>query len=135
MRRMRSAVLQLLVGLVLSSPGQTAAGPPDRPLGKMVLDKVADGLRRYRMARTPESRIAWLRKLAPIRDARVAVALGESISSDDIDVSRWAIGLVFTHYEAELPEVSGTSPISGMVFGWWKENEADLRRRAKQLPQ
>jgi hypothetical protein len=119
---------------LLFAVGQAIAGSPEKASGKLVLDQVADGLRRYRMARTPEARIAWLRKLAPIRDARVAVALGEAISSDDLEVSRRAIGLVFTHYEAELPEVSSASPISGMVFGWWKENEADLRRRAKQLP-
>jgi hypothetical protein len=123
----------LLAVLAVVSP-RAVAGQPERHSTRTVMDKVEDGLRRYRAARTPQARVAWLRKLAPIPDARVAVALGEAISSDDPEVRRLAIGLVFTHYQKQLPEVTGPNPITGMVVQWWKEHEADLRRRAQQLP-
>ena len=133
-RKFSRLVLPLLAVLALLAPEKSVAGPSDGVSGRTVLDQVEDGLRRYRAARTPTARVVWLRKLAPIRDARVAVALGEAISSENLEVSRCAIGLVFTHYEGDLPEGTGPSPISGMVVQWWKTNEADLRRRAKLLP-
>jgi hypothetical protein len=123
----------ILATLALS-PAQALASPPDRPLGRMALDEVADGLRRYHAARTPQARVAWLRKLAPIKDARVGLMLGEAISSEDDDLRRWAIGQVYSHYESELPDGAAPYPITSMVRGWWRQNEADLRRRAALLP-
>jgi hypothetical protein len=133
MYRMFAGVFLLLAVLAWTSTGRAVAGPPEQHSARTVMDVVEDGLRSYRAARTPRARVAWLRKLAPIRDARVAVALGEAISSDDLEVRRSAIGLVFTHYQEELPEWTGPSPITGMVGQWWKQSEAELRRAA-QLP-
>jgi hypothetical protein len=134
MRRIRAAVLPLLVGLALSSPSQTAAGPPDRPLGKMVLDEVADGLRRYRKETDPEKRIEWLEKLAPTRDPRVGVALGEYMADAP---SGWvAAGDLLERYFLPRPVNVTTSQEWVLeVSLWWQKNKADLRRRAKQLPQ
>jgi hypothetical protein len=131
LRLMLAAGLLAALSLV---PAGVTAGPPDRPSGRMALDEVADALRRYRSARTAQARVTWLRKLAPIKDARVALMLGEAVSSEDDELRRWAIGQVYTHYESELPDGAAPYPITSMVRGWWRQNEADLRRRAALLP-
>jgi len=74
MPRMIAAVLLLLFAL-----GQAVAGPPEKSSAKMVLDEVADGLRKYRKEQDTEKRIRWLKKLAPTKDPRVAVALGDAL--------------------------------------------------------
>jgi hypothetical protein len=101
----------------------------------MVFDKVADGLRKYHRASSSAERIRLLQKLARVRDPRVAVALGEAAVSKDPDVSHWAIRLVWRHYDLRPSEDSGAGLIRPLVLQWWKENGADLRRRASQLPQ
>jgi len=65
--------------------------------------------------------------LAPTRDPRVAVALGEALTDPASAVSVAAIQAIDSHYGAvcfTLVEVGR----------WWEANEADLRRRAKELP-
>lgn len=127
--------LVVVPALVLLMPEPSAhAGPPDAPSGVMVLlDQVADGLRRYRRETTPEKRIWWLKKLAPSKDARVAVALGEAATSDDLDVSQWAIRLVFQHYDMPSSEDSGAAPIRGIGCRWRRQNESQLRGQAARL--
>jgi len=73
--------LALLAGL---APGKAVAGPPEAVSGRMVfVDKVAERLSRYRQEKDPEKPIGWPRKLAPSRDLRVAVALGELLEEED----------------------------------------------------
>jgi len=137
-RTPRLALLALpLLALLLPMPPLPAiAGPPEGVSGRMALDEVADGLRRYRVAPTPEAKVAWLKRLAPSRDPRVAVALGEAATGHDPEVSRWTIGLAYRNYDlnVSVESESGASVISRLVLKWWQENEADLRRRAARLP-
>jgi len=173
---MRAAVLLLLVALVLSSPGQVAAGPPERVPAKLALDTVANGLRKYRKETDAKERIQWLKRLAPTRDPRVAVALFECldapptfpyvIGSPDPRLSAWdllqryylpppppsvvesgfgfgsslpaarfqvATGRIDDHWPAPFARRAIDAP--SVAPAWRRANEADLRRRAKQLPQ
>jgi hypothetical protein len=118
-----SRLLVLLLPLVAVP---AAAAPPDQPSGQMVLDEVADGLRRYRREHDPGRRRALLWRLAPTRDPRVAVALGE------LFVEEAAIPAVRLLAEFYLPEEKRGS--TDAVCDWWRANEADLRRRAAELP-
>jgi hypothetical protein len=113
--------------LALLWPGVALAGPPDRPSGRATLDPVADALRRYRKETDPDRRRALLWKLAPVRDPRVAVALGEVLASADYPFPE--ITLLARHH---LPEDRRGS--TDAVWDWWRANEADLRRRAEELP-
>ena len=120
-----------LLVLVVAAQG-SLAGPPERVSGKMVLDEVADGLRHYRNGKDPEKRLELLTRLAATRDPRVTVELGEMLSSDSEGDVHVACMLIlkhqFTRRSYSIGEFYGLPP------KWWKENEADLRRRAKQLP-
>jgi hypothetical protein len=74
-RKTFAAVPLFLAVLALTLPGKAVAGPPEGVSGKMVLDEVADGLRKYRHETNLHRRQVWLVKLAPSRDLRVSVAL------------------------------------------------------------
>jgi hypothetical protein len=124
-------VLPLLPVLVLALPGKVVAGPPEGVSGKLVLDKVEDGLRNYRRKKDSERRIMWLRKLAPTHDPRVAIVLGEAMDTND-SVGCEAELLLLYYY---VPRPAGSIVGGDWVHPWWDKNEADLRRRAKQLPQ
>jgi hypothetical protein len=118
--------------LLLCTMGQAVAGPPEKASGKMVLDEVADGLRRYQQEKDGGRRLTWLKRLAPTRDVRVAVALGEALDEPAGLLSGEAVVLLLAHYD-----IGPTSPLedlSGVVHRWWKKNKTDLRRRAKLLP-
>ncbi len=75
MPRAFAAALPLLATLAMLSPGKALAGPPQGVSGKMVLDEVSEGLRKYRRETDGKKRIKWLTKLAPSRDPRVKAAL------------------------------------------------------------
>jgi hypothetical protein len=109
------------------------AGPPDGVSGRMVLDEVADGLRRYHKETDETRRVEWLWKLARTRDPRVAVALGEAMRNGQYDRVRlhacWAIEAC---YSRNLPGFPYNSIREAQR--WWNANEADLRRRAQELP-
>ena len=119
--------LALLPGLA----PRIVAGPPDGASGNMVLDEVADGLRRYRLEADPARRRAWLRRLAPAGDARVALALGEALA--DADPEYLAAWLLCEHY---VPDAAPAFPALARLPAaeWWEQNEAELRRRANELP-
>jgi hypothetical protein len=123
--------LALLPGLA----PRIVAGPPDGASGNMVLDEVADGLRKYRKEKDPEKRAAWLERLAPSKDPRVALALGEAREESDRTVARAASIALFELYcpPGELETITLAS-LWVRTGDWWKANEADLRRRAKELP-
>jgi hypothetical protein len=121
-------VISLLILALVVLPGMAArAGPPERPSGRMVRDDVAEGLLRYRRATDPERRRALLRQLAPTGDPRVAVALGEALAS-----AGFAYPEIILLAEFYLPPEKRGSTDS--VWDWWRENEAELRRRAERLP-
>jgi hypothetical protein len=118
----------VLALLVVLWAGQAAfAGPPEGPSGRMVLDPVADGLRRYRRENDEGRRRALLWKLAPTRDPRVAVALGEVLASCGFPFPE--VALLAEFY---LPAEKAGS--TDAVWDWWREHEAGLRRRARELP-
>ena len=114
--------------------GQAVAGPPEKASGKMVLDEVADGLRKYRKETNPDKRIHRLEQLARTHDPRVAIVLGDLLGCADAGTRFDAAYIIWRHYNPV--ELRGPSSIVIIVArGWWEENEADLRRRANQLPQ
>jgi hypothetical protein len=134
MTRMIAAVLPLLFAV-----GQAVAAPPERTSGKMVLDKVADGLRKFRREKEDLKRGDYLIELARTRDYRVAVVLGElqeelyadlKAGRDGTDVGWVAHIMLYTYFTPR--ELGGVG--SQVAFTWWEANKADLRRRAKQLP-
>jgi hypothetical protein len=126
--------LGLLAGL---TPGSALAGPPEGPSGRIVLapDEIADTLRKYRVAKDEGKRRELLDKIASTRDPRVAVALGEALGDSSRDVRYLAAyGIVYDQTGWNiLREPNGPLAIE-WASKWWKENEADLRRRAKALP-
>ena len=126
----RLATLALLP-LAVVVPWPAVAGPPEGVLGQMAFDEMAEGLRRYRLEADPARRRAWLRRLAPAGDARVAVALGEALAEADPEyLAAW---LLCEHY---VPDAAPAFPALAHLPAaeWWEHNEADLRRRAKELP-
>jgi hypothetical protein len=116
-----------LLLLLLWPTSMAVAGPPDRPSGRMTRDAVADALLRYRREADPDRRRALLWKLAPLPDPRVAVALGEVLASSDFPFPE--ITLLARHH---LPAEQRGS--TDAVWDWWRANEAELRRRAEELP-
>ena len=130
----RTFAVLLMLAVTLTLPGTALAGPPEGVSGKMVLDKVGDGLRRYRMATNRVVRIRWLKNLAPTHDPRVAVTLGEALADTEIDeVAAWELRSHYRTTRGSLP--INKDELMKESTTWWKANEADLRRRAKQLPQ
>ena len=134
--------LLLLAAPALLSPRNAVAGPPDGPSGRMVLDEVADGMRKYRKEMETARRLAWLRKLAATGDPRVAVLLAETATNhEDGEVDCEAADELWWHYAGPdaashrgIVNRSPASPPPGKSYrAWWKANEADLRRRARQL--
>jgi hypothetical protein len=124
----------MVLALFLLLSSQVFARPPEGLSGKMVLDEVADGVRRYRRSAAPLTRIAWLRKLAPTRDPRVAVIIGDALSDDSSEVARVAVQLVDEYYYPGIGALS--RHLSKLIAKrWWEEHEADFRRRAKLLPE
>lgn len=124
----RALALLALSVLALLSPGRPAfAGPPEGVSGATVLDRVADGLRQYHREKDEGRRRPLLWKLAPTRDPRVAVALGEVLASSGLPYPE--IALLAEFYLP--PEKVGSTDA---VWDWWRANEAGLRRRARELP-
>jgi hypothetical protein len=146
------AAAGLLAVLAVLPPGEAVAGPPEVVSGKMVLDEVADGLRRYRRVKDEGKRVECLEKLALSRDVRVAVALGEYLDGerdkpdylegDSRERCSLVARLLYLHYtdrkdvdpEKKLSDFFRRDLEEATGHFWWRENEADLRRRAKQLP-
>jgi len=141
-RTLAAYVLPPLAGLALLSPGRAVAGPSEEVSGKMVfVDKVADGLRRYRQEEEWEKRTQWLETLAPTRDPRVGVVLGELVekyravgwmnAKMDRDIR------LFNQYYGLKPPPAGKIRIDELDIAMcaWKAREVELRRRATQLPQ
>jgi hypothetical protein len=133
MRTTIVAVVLPLAVLAVVPAGRAVASPPEGVSGRMVLDEVVDGLRRYDAARTEAARVAWLRALKQTRDPRVAVVLGESLREASPEV-RGAAAEMLALYFIPLRRAESNSDYLVYAIGWWTQNKADLRRRAKQLP-
>jgi hypothetical protein len=142
-------------------PGKTVAGPPDGASGRMVLDEVADGLRRYRQAKEMATRIAYLKRLALTRDPRVGVALWEAQGDPSLELclaATRAFAQEFARgerarawkqaadaFEARIPECEALGIDAREMWrhlngcGLLDRDEADsvkdLYRRAAELPQ
>jgi hypothetical protein len=129
----RLFVLALFVLLVPGRP--VLAGPPEGPSGEMVLDEVADGLRKYHKEKDTERRIDRLLELAPMSDPRVLVTLGEALGDPSMEIRSLAVVLLASRDRHDDRVWPYTPERREAVMAWWKENEAELRRRAKQLPQ
>jgi hypothetical protein len=96
----------------------------------MVLDEVAEGLRTYRKVKDGEKGWLLLGKLARTKDPRVAVVLGDLLTGPDEEVSFKAAVLMRQNFPVEIT----AGLYRSMALYWWEANEADLRRRAAQLP-
>lgn len=118
----------LALTLVALLPVPLAAGPPEGPSARMVFDEVADGLRQFRAEQDETKRVEWIGKLARTRDPRVAIALAGARTTFDV-VGAQAHMMLAIYF---VPP--GMKSSEDIVDAWWKENEADLRRRASQLP-
>jgi hypothetical protein len=144
-RTLTAAVLLALLALL--TPGEAVAGPPEGASGKMVFDEVADGLRQYRKATSLAVRIKWLEKLTPTRDPRVVIAICEAFEAgtqwwgrvpppdkmDEEKLGDTARRLQWVNFVPTYGFFCGNG-LDVHLLDWWKKNEADLRRRAAQLP-
>jgi hypothetical protein len=110
----------------------------------MVLDKVGEGLKQFLEEKDHERRLRWLKQLAPTRDPRVAVVLGELVNeawtakgplNTDEQVADVAAArdLLERYYMPPAVQDGKTDPL-GRALRWWRGNRDDLHRRAKQLP-
>jgi hypothetical protein len=125
----------VLLALVLT--GQAVAGPPELPSGKMTFDVVAEGLRKYRKETDPGKSCRLLERLAPARDPRVGVALGERLMKDRPTNSKFYIRIATAIVEYYPGNGGVKMDATGWSLDedvWWQKNEADLRRRAARLP-
>jgi hypothetical protein len=101
----------------------------------MAFYEVADGLRKYRAEKDPERRDRWLRTLAGSRDVRVEVVLGELREAGVADGASEAANRLGFEAHCLLARHYGLMGYSDAeIRRWWADNEADLRRRASQLP-
>jgi hypothetical protein len=109
----------------------------------MVFDEVGMGLDRYRKEKDPAKRLARLTRLAPTKDPRVAVALwdaqfsfGDEPLPDEMRCQYEVCDLLCEHFVHSTRfhhrDASGSELFE--VGKWWEANEAELRRRAKELP-
>src|SRR5438105_3952908 len=119
------ALPPLFAVLSLLAPGLAArAGPPEGASAATVLDEVADGLRRYRLARTPAGRVAWLERLAPTPDPRVRVALGRALTDESPEVQSAAAVLLLSHVAEIVTRPTPPEEPRDAALRWWKRNEA-----------
>ena len=135
-RKTFAALLLVLAVLPLLLPGKAVAGPPEGVSGKMVLDEVADLLKKYRMERNDTHRIRLLRTLFKFSDLRAVIAVGEALNDSSKEVRQAAVQIVLFGYGGISYGIRAIpSQFEQVAQRWWEKNEADLRRRAKQLPQ
>jgi hypothetical protein len=107
-------------------------------------DPVASELRRFRRL---SDRGEWLRdvkRLGPIRDPRVTVALMDVVRAEaaeqqagrpcDEGKLMWASFAVCEYHIPEAERMYGTKYWAGALI-WWEKHEAEFRQRAASLPQ
>ncbi len=145
------AIVLPFATLALPSPSRALGSPPGGTSGRMVFqrDDVADGLRKYRRAKDGDKRSLLLSNLARTQDPRVAVELGVRAGGRGAE-ARLAVYLLNRHFAQRRAcgapnDDEYTIESIRMILvlpddneyarDWWKDHEADLRRRASQLPQ
>jgi hypothetical protein len=130
------AALLLLAGLDLSLPRNAVAGPPEAVSGKMVLDELTDKLTRVRVEKHPKRKLALVKELGPVRDARVTVALMEIVlkaqREDPLLID--ASCLLYQYHISDNDKATLTAIDWTLCRQWWEKHEAEVRRRASQLP-
>jgi hypothetical protein len=130
------AAFRLLPLLVPLLAGEAVAGPPERGSGRMVADEVAVGLSRYRRETDDSKRVDWLRRLAPTRDPRVGLALGEYLSDNRNPFPHQiSVAWLLTEHFMSSAGADDVVEQTRAARSWWHDNGADLHRRARQLPQ
>jgi hypothetical protein len=90
-------------------------------------------LKHYRDTRSVERKVLLLGVLAASRDPRAAVALGETLHDEELDLRVAAtLGIVDYFFEDRF----GGADLQGMMTDadeWWQANEARLRAEARRL--
>jgi hypothetical protein len=133
---MLTASLALTLPGLLLTVSPADAGPPEGVSGRMVLDELTDKLARLRVEKDPKRELALVKELGPVRDARVTVALMEIVLKTQradplvIDVSV----LLYQYHIPDNDKISLTAIDWTLCRQWWEKHEADVRRRAAQLP-
>jgi hypothetical protein len=140
----------LALALLLALAPLTSAGPPERPSSRTERDEVWVGLRQFRAEKDWIKRAELIEELARTRDPRVAVVCGQALDArPPVPIfSSWPVaagakenGPLLNSYLASslleryyVPRDTKRAAERDRVRIWWKEHEADLRRRAEQLP-
>jgi hypothetical protein len=124
------SVLALFALVVSGRP--VLAGPPEGPSGQMVLDEVTEALLKFRLEPDLKTRGAMIRRLGPVRDPRVTLALMEVAVDEDSPLHPLAGAMLVEYHIPEKDYV--TAKCWTIARPWCEKNEAEVRRRAKQLP-
>jgi hypothetical protein len=130
-----AASLALPLLALLGTAPPVVAGPPEGVSGRMVLHELTDKLTRLRVEKHTKRKLALVKELGPVRDARVRVALMEIILKAEradpllIDVSL----LLYQYHIPDNDRISLTAIDWTLCRQWWERHEADVRRRAAQL--
>jgi hypothetical protein len=125
---------------LLALPGAVlpaAAGPPEGVSGRMVLDELTDKLTRLRVEKDAKRKLALVKELGPVRDARVTVAFMEIVLKAQREDDPLLIDVSVLLYQYHIPDndkISLTAIDWTLCRQWWEKHEADVRRRAAQLP-
>ena len=133
-RKTFAAVLPFLAVLALALPGKAVAGPPEGVSGKMVfVDEVEDWIMKFRRAKGRDKRMNLLNELGKKReDPRIRVIVGETLNDPTPDVRECAAAQFC--YGGNLGITMTLDAWVRVAKDMWREEKADLRRRAKQLP-
>ena len=131
-----SRFLLALLGLLLP---QTAPSDTHGSLSSQteVVDRVAEDVRHFQTEREPRQRIVLLKRLGPIRDPRVVVAMMERVVLDEnadpgeLMLASWMVVRYQIPPDAKLAIGAKYWTIARL---WWGENEVEVRRRAERLP-
>jgi hypothetical protein len=99
----------------------------------MAQEEVTAGLLRVRNEPDANKRLALLERLAPIKDARVTVALVEAMQRDG-GPNKMRLGYLVVEHHIPPDVELAPAKFPAFVELWWERNEAEVRRRAKQRP-
>ncbi len=124
----------MLSSLTLPLPDfRASARPPEGITGRMALDRVGAGLDCYARAKDSNRRLWWLKRLAPTRDPRVAIALAE-LMRVGADTDRIAAARLLYSYYKDPTELGAADLLEHYMEEWWGRRGPELRRRANEYP-
>jgi hypothetical protein len=137
-----SLAVSFVVLMALATP--VFPGPPEGPSGALLLDEVADGLRRHTRGdgSGDQRRIEWLKKVVRTRDPRVVIALFElAFDGQSRQVQDEATFVIWAHIirrpGAAEPLPSDSAKLKALrdrARDWWRENGQLYLLQADQLP-